>query len=76
MLVLSRKSGERLYIADNIEVTILSVQGGRVRLGVSAPDSVTIHRVEVQHRIRQEQKVACPATVASALSIKGATTCP
>jgi carbon storage regulator len=51
MLVLSRKSGEQVYIAGNIEVTIISVQGGRVRLGFNAPPSVSIHRAEVQRRV-------------------------
>ncbi|MEK7591379.1 MAG: carbon storage regulator CsrA [Patescibacteria group bacterium] len=46
MLVLSRKRGERVMIGD-IEVTILKIQGNRVRLGISAPREIPVHRQEV-----------------------------
>jgi carbon storage regulator len=46
MLVLSRRSGEAVCIASNIKVVVLDVRGGRVRLGVSAPPGVPIHRSE------------------------------
>lgn len=76
MLVLSRKVGERIYIADNIELTIVGVQGGRLRLGISAPENVSIHRAEVQQRVNQERAAAGLSTVPPSLSIDGATTCP
>ena len=47
MLVLSRKQGEKVLIADDITVTVLSVQGGRIRLGIEAPDSCRILRGEL-----------------------------
>jgi len=48
MLVLSRKLGERLFIADHeIIVTVLAIKGDRVRLGITAPDHIGIHREEV-----------------------------
>lgn len=51
MLVLSRKAGERIQIADAITLTVLSVHGGRVRLGFTAPPNVPIHREEVFRRV-------------------------
>jgi carbon storage regulator len=51
MLVLSRKIGEEIIIADNIRVKVVGVQGNRVKLGVVAPEDVTIHREEI-FRIR------------------------
>jgi carbon storage regulator len=51
MLVLSRKNGEEIVIGDNIVVTVLAVQGDRVKLGISAPGEVPVHRQEVQWRI-------------------------
>ncbi len=48
MLVLSRKIGQTIHIADDIEVTVLGVQGGRVRLGINAPRQVAISRGELQ----------------------------
>ena len=54
MLVLSRKEGERIRIADSITLTVLSVHGGRVRLGFAAQENVPIHREEVWQRIDAE----------------------
>lgn len=56
MLVLSRKAGERIQIADVITLTILSVNHGRVRLGFAAPSHIPVHREEVRRRI-DEQRV-------------------
>jgi carbon storage regulator len=50
MLVLSRRVGEEIVIAGNVRVTVVSVEGGKVRLGVSAPTSVPVHRKEVLDR--------------------------
>ena len=47
MLVLTRKAGERIVIADNIVVEVLEVQGNRVRIGIQAPLGVTILREEL-----------------------------
>jgi carbon storage regulator len=44
MLVLSRKSGEKIVIAENIVVTVLGIQKGQIRLGIEAPREVEIHR--------------------------------
>ena len=58
MLVVSRKPGERLLIGESVEVTVLSVRGDQVSLGVSAPRDVTIHRQELLERIRRENQRA------------------
>lgn len=47
MLVLSRKLGESIRIADQIVVKIVQIRGGRVRLGIQAPESVRIRRDEL-----------------------------
>lgn len=52
MLALSRKRGETIVIGDGITVTVLAVDGDRVKLGVVAPAEVPVHREEVYHRIR------------------------
>jgi carbon storage regulator len=51
MLVLSRKRGEVITIGNGITVTVLAVDGDRVKLGVVAPAEVPIHREEVHRRI-------------------------
>jgi carbon storage regulator len=51
--VLTRKTGEQLVIAGNITVKVVRVDGDRVKLGITAPDDVSIHRQEVFDRIHQ-----------------------
>jgi carbon storage regulator len=50
MLVLARRIGEEIVIAGNIYVTVVAVQGDKVRLGVTAPDDVTVDRQEIHER--------------------------
>lgn len=54
MLVLTRKRGELIQIDGNIQVTVISVQGNRVRLGIEAPDSVSVRRGELVFEIETE----------------------
>ncbi|WP_410512607.1 carbon storage regulator CsrA [Paenibacillus sp. BR2-3] len=56
MLVLSRKKGESIIIQDNIEITILSVDGDTVKVGISAPKHVDIFREEVYLSIKEANK--------------------
>lgn len=55
MLVLTRKSGEELVIGDGIVVSVLSVQGGRVQIGIEAPKSVRIRRLEAAPRVPEQK---------------------
>ena len=55
MLTLSRKPGERIVIASNIVVEVLEIQGGRVRLGITAPQQVEIYREEIWVEILKRQ---------------------
>lgn len=50
MLVLSRKIGERIFLGDEIEIVVTKVNGCRVTLGITAPQSVNIQRAEVSER--------------------------
>lgn len=50
MLVLSRKIGERIVIEPGIEIAVVDVKGGRVRLGIAAPSHIGIRRTEVSPR--------------------------
>ena len=51
MLILTRKVGETIIINENIEVTVLGIQGGQIRIGVNAPKDVAVHREEIHQKI-------------------------
>lgn len=55
MLVLSRRKNESIVIADNIEITVVDVRGGKVRLGIKAPKKIPIHRKEIYELVQRER---------------------
>ena len=55
MLILTRRVGETVVIGDEVQVTVLGVKGNQVRLGVTAPREVAVHRQEIYERIRKER---------------------
>lgn len=57
MLVLSRKQDEKIIIGDSISLTVVSIQGDKVRLGIEAPKHVSIHREEVYQAIQRERQL-------------------
>lgn len=61
MLVLSRKVGERIVIEPGIEISVVDVRGGRVRIGIAAPASVGIRRMEVEPRHGELAHASSPA---------------
>ena len=56
MLILSRRVGETLMVGDEVTVTVLGVKGNQVRIGVSAPKDVAVHREEIYERIKAEEQ--------------------
>ena len=56
MLVLSRRVDESLVIDKDVKITVLDIKGGQVRLGITAPSSVKVHREEVFNRINDSSK--------------------
>ena len=58
MLVLTRKSGQSIRISNNVVVTILESNAGQVKIGVSAPNEIPIHREEIYKRIQEENRSA------------------
>ncbi len=55
MLILTRKSGETITIGENIQIRVLGVKGGQVRIGVDAPREVAVNREEVFERVQAEE---------------------
>lgn len=58
MLVLTRKPGEGIFIGDDIQISIVEIKGGAIRIGIEAPLDKKIYRQEVYERITQENKLA------------------
>ena len=54
LLVLSRRRDQTLLIGDNVEVTVLEIKGGQVRLGINAPKAVPVHRGEIHAKVIEE----------------------
>jgi carbon storage regulator len=62
MLILTRKLGESVTIGDDIKVTILGIHGRQVRLGITAPQKIMVHREEIYLKIQEENKKAAQST--------------
>ncbi len=56
MLTLGRRIGQTIIIGDDITITVLSIKGNQIRLGINAPKDVEVHRIEVYERIQNEKK--------------------
>ena len=54
MLVLTRKENEKIIIDDDIEITVVGVEGGKVQLGIDAPGEIEIYREEIYEEVKQE----------------------
>ncbi|MGV8152601.1 MAG: carbon storage regulator CsrA [Candidatus Nanoarchaeia archaeon] len=57
MLVISRQKDESMIIGDNVVITIVDIRGDKVRLGISAPREVSVHRKEVYDAIQKEKQI-------------------
>ena len=56
MLILTRRIGESLQIGDNVKLTVLSVRGNQIQLGIEAPPEVAVHREEIYERLKRERE--------------------
>lgn len=65
MLVLSHKIGERIVIEPGIEIAVVEVRGGKVRLGIQAPESVRIFREEIAPASRPRLAASMPTAIVS-----------
>lgn len=74
MLILTRRAGEGLRIGDEIEVTVMAVNGSQVRIGINAPRDIAVDREEIAERKRRDREAlaagAKPATTRVAHSAK------
>jgi carbon storage regulator len=57
MLILTRRAGETLRIGDNVEVTVMAINGSQVRIGIKAPRHVVVDREEIAERKRRDREM-------------------
>jgi cytosine deaminase len=72
MLVLSRQKDQTIKIGDDIEVIIVDIRGDKVRLGITAPRSVTVHRKEVYDTVKREHEAAAKLAQAGHEAVQAA----
>jgi len=58
MLVLSRIRDQVVMIGDDVQITVVEIRGDKVRLGITAPEHVPVHRKEVYEAIKREERMA------------------
>ncbi len=63
MLVLTRKQNESIQIGEEVEITILSIQGDQVKIGIQAPKHIDIHRKEVYRAIQKANQQAASQAI-------------
>ena len=63
MLVITRKTGERICLGDDITITVLEVAGSTVRLGIDAPAEIPVFRHELWEAVKEENRAAADASV-------------
>jgi carbon storage regulator len=61
MLVITRKSGERICLGDDITITVMDISGSTVRIGIEAPSEVPVYRAEIWAAVKEENRAAAQA---------------
>lgn len=69
MLILARKVGQQIVIANDIEITVVEVRGDQVRLGITAPRSIPVHRRELLEQVTAENVQAADTAQVATESI-------
>lgn len=57
MLILTRRVNEKLMVGDDVTVTVLSISGNQVRIGVTAPRHVPVHREEIYEKVKRQESL-------------------
>ena len=69
MLILTRRPGESLYVGDSIKLTVLSIQGKQIKLGLDVPKDMTVYREELYLRVKEQNKQAMASSDTDLLAV-------
>ena len=58
MLVITRKSGERICLGDDVTITVMEISGSTVRIGIEAPAEIPVYRAEIWAAVKEENRAA------------------
>ena len=76
MLVLSRQQDETIMIGDDVEITVVSIRGDKVRIGIKAPPHIPVHRKEIYEAIKRENRAAAQVNPDDLKQVKVASETP
>ncbi len=71
MLILTRKINESIIIGDQIEVSVVDIKGDQVKIGIKAPNTIKVYRLEVYRSIQEENRAAAMSNPAGIPRIEG-----
>jgi carbon storage regulator len=74
MLILTRRAGEALRIGDEIEVTVMAVNGSQVRIGINAPRDIAVDREEIAERKRRDREALSAGTKPAVAKVTASST--
>jgi carbon storage regulator len=69
MLILTRRPGESLYVGDSIKLTVLSIQGKQIKLGLDVPKDMTVYREELYLRVKEQNRQAMATSDTDLLAV-------
>ena len=62
MLIVTRRSGERIMVGDDVVIEIMEIAGSSVRVGIGAPRSIPVYREEIYTAVREENRAGAERT--------------
>jgi len=58
MLILTRRPGESIHLGDNIKITVLSVKGKQIKIGLDVPEDTPVYREELYRKVQEQNRMA------------------
>ncbi|MFO7595145.1 MAG: carbon storage regulator CsrA [Desulfocurvibacter africanus] len=69
MLILTRRPGESIHLGDNIKITVLSVKGKQIKLGLDVPEDMSVYRDELYRKVQEQNRLAAKSTEQDLLAV-------